>query len=75
MDNISFIENENSLVLLFDKSNLDKKKVDLLKRFFFLQSEDISNISFVSDAEQMEIEEILENPDCNDFSHKKVIEI
>jgi hypothetical protein len=75
MENISYIENENSLVLLFDKRNLGEKKVDLLKRFFFLQSEDIANIPFVSDAEQMEIEEILENPDCNDFSHKKVIEI
>lgn len=75
MDNISYIENENSLVLLFDKSSLDIKKIDLLKRFFFLQSEEISNIPFVSDAEQMEIEEILENPDCKEFSHKKVIEI
>jgi len=75
MENLSYIENENSLVFLFDKSSLDMKKIDLLKRFFFLQSDDISNIPFVSDAEQMEIEEILENPDCYDFNHKKIIEI
>ena len=75
MENITYLENENSIVILMNKLKLDRKTIDLAKRFFFLQTSDTSHIPYVSDEEQSDIEAILKNPECNEFVEKSVIVI
>lgn len=75
MENISYIENDNSLVILFNKLKLDNKTINSARRFFLLQETDFSHIPYVSDEEQLEIQEILINPDCHEFVDKNIIEI
>lgn len=75
MENVTFTENENSLVILMNKSNLDQRVIDSAKRFFFLQNSDLSHIPYVTNSEQKEIEKLLEDPDCLDFKDSNIIEI
>ncbi|MCK5740770.1 MAG: hypothetical protein KAH48_01020 [Chlorobi bacterium] len=52
MENISFIEDENSLVILLDKKKIDKKTLDLAKELLSLQIADKSHIPYVAGSEQ-----------------------
>ncbi len=75
MDNISYIENDNSLVILLNKKNLDSDIIDKAKRFFMLQNIDTSHIPYVSPKEQEEIEKLLQEPESNEFIEKTIIDL
>ena len=66
-DNISIIDNQNSLVILIDKIKLNPDKIEMTKRFFLSDDLDLSHIPFVYQEEQEEIEEILKNTDTQSF--------
>jgi len=69
-DNISFIENKNSLVILIDKSQVEAKKIEFAKKILLGDDTDFAHIPFVDDREQKEIEELLKESDTHEFISK-----
>ena len=70
MIGVSIVENNNSLVILIDKSHFDKRKIEIAKNIFSFDEIASSDIPFVCDEEQKEIEELLKNPDCHKYESK-----
>lgn len=73
MVGINIIENQNSLVILIDKSHFDKKNIEIAKKMFIIDEIDTSDIPYVSDEEQKEIEDLLNNPDCHKYESKSSV--
>ena len=75
MEPISYIENDNSLVILLNKAMYDKEDIDKAIKFLSLQSKGASHIPYVSEEEQKEIEMLLEEPDSKVFTDVDIADL
>jgi len=73
MNGVNILENDETLVILFQKNKFNNNEIEFAKNLFSSSVLDTSHIPYVDDDEQQEIEELLSNPDCHEFTSKATI--